>query len=261
MRSMRATSSNLEALEPLDADPGAGDRGRFIHRALDRFLRAFPEALPPDAVAELLAQGRVAFGAALERPGVHAFWWPRFVRIAHWFAANEAERRRRAANLGTECRGRLTLAGPAGAFELVAVADRIDRLAAGGLAIVDYKTGAIPEKAHVTLGFAPQLALEAAIAEAGGFAGIAAADVAELAFWELSGRDPAGRARDIAADAADLRRHIDEAVAGLTRLIARFDDPATPYRAVPRPEMAPRYSDYGHLARVKEWSAAGESEP
>ena len=42
------------------------------------------------------------------------------------------------------------------------------------------------------------------------------------------------------------------------RLIARFDDPRTPYRAVPRPERAPRYSDYVHLARVKEWSVTGE---
>jgi ATP-dependent helicase/nuclease subunit B len=41
-------------------------------------------------------------------------------------------------------------------------------------------------------------------------------------------------------------------------LVARFDDPATPYRAVPWPDKAPRYSDYGHLARIKEWSVAGE---
>ncbi|MCH7592755.1 MAG: hypothetical protein IH989_08260 [Planctomycetes bacterium] len=34
-----------------------------------------------------------------------------------------------------------------------------------------------------------------------------------------------------------------------------YDDPATPYRARPRPAAAPRFSDYEHLARVKEWSA------
>ncbi len=39
------------------------------------------------------------------------------------------------------------------------------------------------------------------------------------------------------------------------RLVARFDDPAAPYHAIPRPEWASRYSDYRHLARVKEWAA------
>ena len=36
---------------------------------------------------------------------------------------------------------------------------------------------------------------------------------------------------------------------------AAFDDPATPYLSCPRPEAAPRFSDYGHLARVKEWAS------
>lgn len=250
----------LEALDPLDADPGAADRGRFIHRALDQFLKQWPGALPPDALERLVALGREAFGSALERPGVAAFWWPRFVRIAEWFVANEAARRGATAPLGAECRGRLELAGPAGPFELVAIADRIDRREAGGLGIIDYKTGTVPDKADVSLGYAPQLALEAAIAEAGGFAEIAAAPVEELAFWQMTGLDPPGRECPIAANAAELRNRIDEALAGLRQLIARFDDPATPYRSVPRPDKAPRYSDYAHLARIKEWSATGESE-
>jgi ATP-dependent helicase/nuclease subunit B len=29
---------------------------------------------------------------------------------------------------------------------------------------------------------------------------------------------------------------------------------------VPDPEFAPRFSDYAHLARVKEWSAGGTGE-
>ena len=44
------------------------------------------------------------------------------------------------------------------------------------------------------------------------------------------------------------------------RLIARFDDPATPYRSAPRPEHAPRFTDYAQLARIKEWSLAAERE-
>jgi ATP-dependent helicase/nuclease subunit B len=63
-----------------------------------------------------------------------------------------------------------------------------------------------------------------------------------------------------AKDEGALRALVAEALQGLADLVARFDDAQTPYRAVPRPEKAPRYSDYAHLARVKEWSVAVESE-
>ncbi len=49
----------------------------------------------------------------------------------------------------------------------------------------------------------------------------------------------------------------ERARAGLAQLVAAFDDPETPYESRPRAEWAPRYSDYEHLARVKEWSAPG----
>jgi hypothetical protein len=34
-------------------------------------------------------------------------------------------------------------------------------------------------------------------------------------------------------------------------LVQRFDDPATPYLAVPVPARQPRFSDYEHLERVR----------
>jgi len=250
----------LKAIEPLDAEPGAAERGQFIHQALDGFVKQWPGVLPEDALAELARFGSAAFGAMLERPSVATFWWPRFLSIAQWFVAHEAERRRLATPLAAECRGSLVLPGPGGAFELVAIADRIDRRQSGGLAVIDYKTGTLPKKEDLADGHAPQLPLEAAIAEAGGFSGVAAAAVEELAFWQVNGLDPPGRECPVAANGAELRARIDDALAGLARLIAKFDDAATPYRAVPRPDKAPRYSDYTHLARVKEWSAAAERE-
>jgi ATP-dependent helicase/nuclease subunit B len=144
--------------------------------------------------------------------------------------------------------------GPAGAFEIHGKADRIDRLAAGGLVLVDYKTGGVPSGGDIELGFSPQLPLEAAMIEAGGFPALPGGSVAELAYWRLTGGDPAGEIRSIGEDGTALRATIDAAVRGLAALIAAFDDPATPYRSVPWPEKAPRYADYAHLARVKEWS-------
>ena len=69
--------------------------------------------------------------------------------------------------------------------------------------------------------------------------------------------EPAGEVRSAGGDATELAA---EARAGLEELIARFDDPETPYEARPRPGAAPRYSAYEHLARIKEWTAGGGGE-
>ena len=244
----------LRPLDPIDADPGAADRGAFIHRALDRFVKDHPGPLPANALDRLLAIGIGAFGEALSRPSVWAFWWPRFERIARWFIAQEQQRREGLLSSLTEVRGRLTLAAPGGTFELVAKADRIDRHRDGGAVIIDYKTGALPVRRDVDLGFSPQLPLEAAIVLAGGFDGLPAGAVSEIAYWQLMGGDPAGKIDSVTADCADVAA---AALAGLARLVAAFDDEATPYLAQPNPACAPRYSDYGHLARIKEWSAGG----
>jgi ATP-dependent helicase/nuclease subunit B len=50
------------------------------------------------------------------------------------------------------------------------------------------------------------------------------------------------------------------AAEALGRLIDTFDDPGRPYLSHPHPGRAPRFADYAQLARVAEWSAAGEGE-
>src|SRR5271168_4079818 len=93
------------------------------------------------------------------------------------------------------------------------------------------------------------------MAAAGAFPGVPAAAVTELAYWRLSGSTPPGEVHPLKTAAAELA---EAALDGLRRLIATFDDARVPYRARPRPEVVPAYSDYAHLARVKEWSASGE---
>ena len=247
----------LKALDPLDSDPGAAERGGILHAALAAYLSEPADATFEEAHARLLMLGEQAFGATLDRPGVRAFWWPRFERIAGWFLAVQAGLEPDRTVAAVETKGRLDFEAPGGPFRLTARADRIDRLADGGLAVIDYKTGQAPTAPQVEAGLEPQLPLEAAIARFGGFEGVAAGEPSALAFWRLTGGDPAGEIREIRGDAAELAT---AALDGLHDLIAAFDDPDTPYHAVPDPSRAPRFDDYAHLARIAEWSAGGGGE-
>jgi ATP-dependent helicase/nuclease subunit B len=237
----------LKALPELDADPGRAELGIIIHQALDEFARRFPRALPDDAAAQLVTIGRASFGPVLSRPGAWAFWWPRFERIVRWLVAEEAVHRPAIIESFSERKGSLTLQMPGGPFELTAEADRIDRLAAGGFLLVDYKTGALPTRGKIQAGFAPQLPLEGAILRDGSF-GTAGGVPAALQYWQLGGGDPAGKR--VGIDEGDPGALIDRAIARLRALIACFDDPSTPYLAMPARQWEPRFSDYRHLERV-----------
>ncbi len=221
----------LRPLDAIDAAPDAAARGSFIHDALDQFLREHPHALPSDAVHRLLAIGADKFAPFNDRPELRAFWWPRFERVARWFVETEGARRGTLAAIQSEIGGEVIVAAPHGDFVLTAKADRIDRTHEGGLVLIDYKTGSLPRTVEWGLGYAPQLPLEAAMAEAGGFPRIAGA-VTALEFWKLSGGDPPGEVRALARSDAELRKLIDEALPGLRRLIASYDDPQTSYAAV-----------------------------
>jgi ATP-dependent helicase/nuclease subunit B len=248
----------LEPMPDLGGAPEASVRGRIIHQALHRFAMAHPGALPEDIAAALIAESDSGMRRLAAHPRVAAFWRPRFARFAQWFAGTEATRRAGIAQTRSELSGAIALIAPGGPFRLTARADRIDVLQGGGLVITDYKTGAIPNDNRVNAGLAPQLPLEAAIAAEGGFEGIAPGAVTLLRFIAATGGEPPGVDHPVRAE--NVTALAKTTIAGLQRLIARFDDTATPYSSLRRPSFATtaRYDDYAHLARVKEWSLLTE---
>ncbi|ABD85961.1 double-strand break repair protein AddB [Rhodopseudomonas palustris] len=255
----------LAPLDPVDMPLSAADRGSAIHEALGEFTQVFAQALPDDPAAALRAIGQKHFAPLMERPEARALWWPRFLRIAHWFATWETERRLNVAGVDAETRGTLSIPLDATRrFVLSARADRIERRADRTFAILDYKTGRPPTGKQVRMGLSPQLTLEAAILREGGFEGIAAgSSVSELVYVKLSGNNPPGEEKilELKRDRAEEALFPDDAAiearAKLEALIRKFDDATTPYSSLNLPMWANRYGDYDDLARIKEWSAAG----
>lgn len=245
----------LDILDPIDADVAAAERGTIIHKALENFVRAYPEALPENALEELIRIGEATFAHAMDRPGVAAFWWPRFKRIAGWIIDFEREHRAGLRRAYAELRGEIEIAGLSRPVRLVGKADRIDELDDGTIAIIDYKTGAVPSAQQVESGLAPQLPLEAAMAARSGFGEIGEVRTSRLLYLRLTGGDKAGEKHSIAPD--DLVERIYE---NLVELLKQYELETTPYLSRPRPMFEARFGDYDHLARVKEWSAAGGGE-
>ncbi len=243
----------LKPLDPIDADPGAADKGVIIHDALETFLAKHMDHLPEDAEQRLLEAGRRAFGDHLTRPGVRAFWWPRFERIAHWFIAEERARRENGMTPAViETSGDIGFEAPGGPFTLQARADRIDRLSGGGLAIIDYKTGAAATASQAESGLEPQLPLEAAMAEQGRFKGLGADEVNALTYIKLTGGRTPGEVRTLKFKSG-VHEIAENAWQGLQQLIAEYDNADKPYHSHLRPMSTKEIGDYDHLARVREW--------
>jgi len=248
----------LQPLDNVDTPPGAADRGTIIHNAIGDFAKAFAKQLPPDAVKELIAFGEKHFEPYNSYEEARAFWWPRFERIAHWFAAFEIERRNTLQELHAEIGGRLEIPFGNETFTLTTRADRIEHLKDGRFLILDYKTGAPPTEPQVRTGLAPQLTLEAAILRKGGFDRIAAGGmVAKLLYIRLRGGDPAGEEMPINFKEGTPDERADHALARLTELVTKFADPSVPYHSLVHPMWSTHYGTYDHLARVKEWSLTG----
>ena len=248
----------LRVLDPVDTEPGAAERGTIIHAAVGAYTQNFAAGLPADPLRELIALGEPHFAALEDFPEARAFWWPRFVRIAHWFTRWDAERRGAIAALVAEIRGETEIVLADGTFRLRGIADRIERDSAGRCVILDYKTGSVRSERQVRTGLAPQLTLEAAILRRGGFAGIpAGTSVGEIAYVKLKGGEPAGEYEPINFKEGTPDSQADRALERLGRIAQAFDSDTEPYRSLVHPMWRARYGDYDHLARVKEWSRNG----
>jgi ATP-dependent helicase/nuclease subunit B len=250
----------LSPLDPVDMPLSAADRGSAIHGAIGDFAEAYPEALPQNTEELLRTMGATRFAPLMDRPEARALWWPRFLRIANWYAGWEQSRRDGLLRILAEQRGTMPIRlDDARTFTLVARADRIEERE-DGLALLDFKTGAPPSDKQVRIGLAPQLTLTAAIMRAGGFETIdPGMTIAEMVYVRLSGNTPPGEPRRVELGDRKSPMSADDAAreahAKLETLVRKFEDENQPYSSLNLSMWRTRYGDYDALARIKEWSA------
>jgi ATP-dependent helicase/nuclease subunit B len=233
----------LRRLDPVDADHTAAWKGSAVHDVLEHWLAE--DDCDPD---RLLDRARALLAGETIHPMLRVLWAPRLLEAIGWVAgeegANRAEGRR---PLAAERSGKAEIGG----IMLDGRADRIDRLADGGLAIIDYKTGKAPAQKAVDAGFALQLGLLGLIARAGGFGDIAG-EPKRHEYWSLAKHGTAFGRRtcpDKEMGAAEFLAHAE----------ANFRDAAEkwllgtePFTAKLNPAFAP-YGDYDQLMRLEEW--------
>ncbi len=248
----------LQAMEPIEREPGAREAGEAWHAALQDFAERYPSsALPTEAREVLVRLARARFAALLEHPAFEGLDWPNIEKAIDFILGFELRNRGAIQRIWVERQGELVFPlGDGKPFRLTARADRIDVLRFGGATLIDYKSGQPPGPKEVKIGFAPQLTLEAAILMRGGFKGLEKMTPLRALYLKLGGPD-GGVERDAAGAKAVVAELAEAHFAELVALLDAFTKPETPYLSRPFPKFAGRFSDYDHLARVKEWSATG----
>jgi ATP-dependent helicase/nuclease subunit B len=233
----------LRRQDPVDDDHTARWKGIAVHEVLQEWLQhdeCNPDKLRPRA-ERLLADQAI-------HPMLRALWGPRLLEAIDWIAAMERENQAQGRRpLAAEVAGETSLAG----VTVHGRVDRIDRLADGSLAIIDYKTGAPPTQKAVDAGFALQLGLLGLIGRAGGFEGVSG-DPEAFEYWSLARyRGKFGR---LMCPDKDMQpgEFLEHAYANFTDAVHKWLTGSEPFTAKLNPAFAP-YGDYDQLMRLEEW--------
>jgi ATP-dependent helicase/nuclease subunit B len=251
---------HIHPIDPLDEESDPSVFGNIVHAGLQEFFAVGRDFDAPDAAAELTLALQIAMREKRPRAALENWWAARLERIAGWII--EAERERRTKNppvaMELEIEGRLPVAG---GFTLRGRADRIEKREDGSVFIMDYKTGTPPNEKRVESGAAPQLPLEAVMAQAGAFGAALQGPVTELGFWKLSGRNTNGEDKPLfAKDPAKLKQVIETAAEQLPALFKKFARETTPYLATPHPSRSTYDDPYSGVSRRGEWGEEGSDE-
>ncbi len=241
----------LSELDALDAEPSASWRGTAAHEILEKWHggdRPMSE-IATDVLEQMNAH-----------PLMRALWQPRLMKALEWVEDSIAAFDGRAPAISEEW-GEIDVRG----VKIFGKVDRIDTIEGGGLAIVDYKTGAPPSGKEVQAGYALQLGTIGLMAERGAFENISG-EATKFEYWSLakSGKSDTGFGY-VSSPVKDGRNRSEiEPEDFLPKVKADLDDALDrwilgdePFEARLNPD-AKVFTTYDQLMRLEEWMGREE---
>lgn len=252
----------LRPLDPLGDDPDTRERGTIIHAIFARFVTDKIDPFAPDALDRVMAIAAEEF-SGLEAIGERRdIWLRRFRTTAEQFLEFERARDERVAERHAEIHGRweMEMGEP---FAITGQADRVDLLKDGTLEILDFKTGSVPAVGVMKAFEAPQLPLEALMADAGALTGVPAARTSRLTYIKVAlGPDAFTTTDFVTPDGMALMDAADEVGRRMQGHIEHFLLRETPMPSRLYPLKSQSFAGaYDHLSRLAEWTVLdGEDE-
>lgn len=251
---------NLKPLDDIEKEIDAAENGTILHRIFEIYIEKYPNHIPENSLDKCME-----ILASIDLPNKkdtteNPFWMQKIKNQITAFIDNEKQWRHiyKARTLGKEAKGVLSIAKHQ--FQLSGIADRIDMINDGEIAIIDYKSGGQFSVKKLEQGEYPQLPLLAMMSEEGCFNKIAANTPAYLGYWVFPATQDSIKQTALNNEKHDIRTLIDSTQSHLDDLLNLFSKNGAKYYATPHNAYALRYNDYSDLERQKEWADASDQE-
>jgi ATP-dependent helicase/nuclease subunit B len=247
----------LDPLDGFNEDPGVVDRGNIYHAIVERFVRTGIDPRADGAEPAITEIVHTVFAEWALPAHIDAVWRSRALDMARRFLEWDGERQPLIVRSMVEQSAKLQVTD---SLMVTGRADRIDIRTDGRADIIDYKTGASPSAKIARTLLDPQLALEAAVLNGGGFTEIKTRETQDLKYVRLR---PGSRFSVDTVNnkgAKDPHTAMELATESMNQLI-RLTGALRQKKAGFKSRVAPfkdgdHGGEYDHLARVAEWSVA-----
>ncbi len=238
----------LKKLDDINPVIGSAELGTIIHNSLEEFKKK--NLSTAEELKQIMFNNAIPY---MDIPQID-FWYSKFENVTEWFIDYENKIKDSTIKSFQEEEGRFNITPD---FTITAKADRIDILKDNNAMIFDYKTGTPPKDKEVISGYAPQLPIEAVIFKNNGFKNIKTnSRVKGVRYIKLTGSQNGNITGEKLDDSID--EIMDKTINNLRDTIEKFSKQETPYLSRPNPNTVnhsiENYSEYSHLARVKEWN-------
>ncbi len=246
----------LRKTDPLGEDIGYRERGTLVHEVFAQFVRAGHDPMDQNAHKNLMDIAEKVFAGMHGQAEQRDIWLKRLEKSAHGFLEYERARNGRIATRYAEQKMHWDFQIEGQDFSLHGKADRIDVRHDGKLEIIDYKTGTPPEGKQMKDFLAPQLLVEAAIANACGFESHPRAATQTLEYIKIGAGPEAFEPLEFQYPSQmDVMQAADRIMNNINAQISAFllnDNLAMMPRLMPKKSNF--VGPYDHLARTAEWT-------